>query len=223
MDKETIMLNEALRYIGVPKEKADLALKEKIRSGFKKIGKLRPPKVIYQKLPIMKKEDAVIIGTLSCQTKSKDLIKLFKNSESCILMAATLGYDIDQEINRLQKIDMLEAIVIDACASVLIDKVCDEAEDEIMKQLDENQYLTMRFSPGYGDVPLDLNRPILQLLMAQKRIGLTLTKTDMLLPIKSITALIGLSSQKENRMKSCGQCNLIHTCLYRKRGEKCGL
>lgn len=223
MSQEIIMLNEALRYIGIPKDKAEDALKEKVRQGFKRLAQIEQPKVIYQKLPLLKKEDEVIIGTSYCQTKSKDLIKLFKNCTSCIVMAATLGYEVDKEIHKLQKIDMLDAVILDACASVKIDKICDNAEHEIMSQLNENEYLTMRFSPGYGDVPLQLNEAILKLLMAQKRIGLTLTKTEMLLPTKSITALIGLSSQKENRVKSCSHCNLVSTCLYRKRGDRCGL
>ena len=118
---------------------------------------------------------------------------------------------------------MLEAMILDSCASVLIDKVCDDAEQEIMQTLRENEYLTMRFSPGYGDVPLEISSEILDILSAQKRIGLTLTKTHMLLPTKSITALIGISNQKENRQKSCGHCNLVKTCYYRRRGERCGL
>ena len=118
---------------------------------------------------------------------------------------------------------MLDAVILDACASVLIDKVCDEAESGIIETLKENEFLTMRFSPGYGDVPLETSSDLIDILQATKRIGLSLTKSHMLVPTKSVTAIIGISSQKENRQKSCGACNLVKTCAYRKRGEQCGL
>lgn len=223
MEKTDNAIKEALRYMGVPIDKASEELKDKVKQSFKKLEKIQQSKVIYQKLPLIKKTDKVIISTPSCQTKSKDLIKLFKHSASCIVMAATLGYAVDIEIHRLQKIDMLEAMILDACASAYIEIVCDKAELNIMKDLEEGTYLTMRFSPGYGDVPLSLNKAILNFLMAQKRIGLSLTETLMLLPTKSVTALLGLSNQKENRAKSCVNCTLVTTCIYRKRGETCGL
>lgn len=216
-------INEALRYIGVPEGKAEEELKEKVRQGFKQLERIGQPKVIYQKLPIKKKENLVIIGSPICQTKSKDINKLLEHCQECIVMAATLGFGVDKEISKLQKVDMVEAMVLDACASVLIDEVCDDTEQEIINNLSKNQFLTMRFSPGYGDTPLELNEAILKLLMAQKRIGLNLTKSHMLIPSKSVTAFIGISNQKEKREKSCNQCHLRNTCSYRKRGERCGI
>lgn len=217
------MISDALRYIGVPQGKADELMKEKVEEGFKLLKEIASPKVIYQKVKVKVEEDKVMMQAAHCKIQSHDLVKLLKYSDECILMAATLGIEVDRKISNLQKIDMLEAMILDSCSSVLIDYVCDEAEGEIINGLKENQYLTMRFSPGYGDVPLEVSGEILDLLAAQKRIGLTLTKSHMLLPTKSITALIGISHQKENRQKSCGHCNLVKTCMYKRRGERCGL
>lgn len=217
------MMDDALRYIGLPKGRADNQIKEKVEQGFKSLEQIAQPKIIYQRVKVGREKDTIIMQGTLCKIQSQDLIKLLENSKECILMAATLGMEVDRQIANLQKIDMLEAMILDACASVFIDKLCDDAERDIMNALKENEYLTMRFSPGYGDVPLEVSGEILEILVAQKRIGLTLTKTHMLLPTKSITALIGISNQKENRQKSCGHCNLIKTCMYRRRGDRCGL
>ena len=217
------MMNDVLRYIGIPKDKADEQIKEKVEESFKVLHQVATPKIAYQKIKVALEGDKVILQGMPNGLQSRDLVKLLKNSKSCFIMAATLGIEVDRKIANLQKIDILQAMIIDACASVLIDDVCDQAEIEIMNRLEAGQYLTMRFSPGYGDVPLEFSEEILDMLMAQKRIGLTLTKTHILLPTKSITALIGLSNQKENRQKSCGHCNLVKTCIYRRRGERCGL
>lgn len=217
------MISDALRYIGLPLGKADEQMKEKVQQGFKNLQQIANPKVIYQRVGIIREDHQMMMQGTLCKIQSQDLMKLLQHSQECILMAATLGMEVDRQIANLQKVDMLDAMILDSCASVLIDKLCDDAEVEIMNTLKENEYLTMRFSPGYGDVPLETSSELLDILSAQKRIGLTLTKTHMLLPTKSITALIGISNQKENRQKSCGHCNLVKTCMYRRRGERCGL
>lgn len=217
------MIGEVLRYIGVPKEKADAHLIEKVELGFNVLIEKAQPRVIYQRMGIELGEEVVTITGTNYKVKSQDLCRLFRNCQGCIVLAATLGLEVDRQIAIKQKIDMLEAMIFDACASVWIDKICDDVEAEIMQQLTENEYLTMRFSPGYGDVPLETSEKIVELLWASKKIGLTLTESQMLVPTKSITAFIGISKQKENRQKSCGYCNLVKTCMYRRRGEKCGL
>lgn len=225
------MINEALRYIGMPNkarsieevENKDLSLHNKVEEGFKYLEQIAYPRVIYQIVNIGLEQENVILQETSCKIQSKDLVKLLAHSNRCVLMAATLGMEVDKQISLKQKIDMLDAVILDACASVLIDKVCDEAELEIVEQLKANEFLTMRFSPGYGDVPLEASSELLDILMATKKIGLSLTKSHMLVPTKSVTAIIGISNQKENRQKSCGTCNLVKTCAYRKRGDQCGL
>lgn len=225
------MINEALRYIGMPNkarsieevENKDLSLHHKVEEGFKYLEQIAYPRVIYQIVNIGLEQENVILQETSCKIQSKDLAKLLAHSNRCVLMAATLGMEVDKQISLKQKIDMLDAVILDACASVLIDKVCDEAELEIVEQLKANEFLTMRFSPGYGDVPLEASSELLDILMATKKIGLSLTKSHMLVPTKSVTAIIGISNQKENRQKSCGTCNLVKTCAYRKRGDQCGL
>lgn len=225
------MINEALRYIGMPNkassieevENKDLSLHHKVEEGFKYLEQIAYPRVIYQIVNIGLEQENVILQETSCKIQSKDLVKLLAHSNRCVLMAATLGMEVDKQISLKQKIDMLDAVILDACASVLIDKVCDEAELEIVEQLKANEFLTMRFSPGYGDVPLEVSSELLDILMATKKIGLSLTKSHMLVPTKSVTAIIGISNQKENRQKSCGTCNLVKTCAYRKRGDQCGL
>lgn len=217
------MIDDALRYIGISNGKADETMQKMIKETFDEIETLIRPKLTYGLFDIEKSDEAVKVKNTTCTIKSNDLVKLLEHCERCIIMAATLGIKADLEISRRQKIDMLNAVVFDACCSVMIDKVCDEAEQELMKGLAKDEHLTMRFSPGYGDVPLASSRDILQILSSEKRIGLGLTASDMLVPTKSITAIVGISSQKENRQKSCGKCNLVKTCMYRKRGDRCGL
>jgi hypothetical protein len=83
---------------------------------------------------------------------------------------------------------------------------------------------TWRFSPGYGDLPLDIQTEFLQILDAPKRIGLNTTANNILTPRKSVTAVIGLSQGEISQgRRGCAICRMKDKCQYRKRGEHCGI
>ena len=81
----------------------------------------------------------------------------------------------------------------------------------------------MRFSPGYGDLPLEVSDKLLDALNAKKEIGINMTKSFMLVPVKSVTAIIGISDRKESRGRNCSLCSISEVCKYRKGGVFCGI
>jgi hypothetical protein len=138
-----------------------------------------------------------------------------------VMLAATLGIEADKLIKRYQVSDLTNALASDSLASAAIEQVCNLAEEEIRDKV-APLYMTWRFSPGYGDLPLNLQRTFLQVLQTQKRIGLTVTDSLIMLPSKSVTAVIGLSPESiEKRRQGCAVCNLNKTCQFRKRGDRC--
>lgn len=100
---------------------------------------------------------------------------------------------------------MAKAAVGQACCAVWLDDLVAEYCRSILEQLDGNVYLTPPFSPGYGDWSLSEQEAVLRRLDAHRRIGLTLTSGGMLVPEKSITAIVGLSDRKE---EAC-----VHHCM----------
>ena len=108
-------------------------------------------------------------------------------------------------------------------ARLLADALCDEEERKVAETLREGEHLTMRFSPGYGDAPLQASADVIAALDATRRIGLAMTKRFMMTPVKSVTAIIGVSLQDTDRTRGCRTCAGRETCPYRKRGEGCGL
>ncbi len=217
------MIQEALRYMQMPQDKADDDIIQKIRATYNELEQIKGTRAIYKVFSIYLEPQAIFLENTQLKIESQDLLKLLSNCQRCYILAVTLGQEVDRKITIKQKIDMLDAVILDACASVCIDRVCDDLEREIVKELKDDEFLTMRFSPGYGDVLLEVQQKLLDILDASRKIGISLTKTNMLIPTKSITALIGVSNQKENRLESCSKCNLTQVCLYKKRGDRCGL
>lgn len=151
------------------------------------------------------------------------LASLLCDSKRAVLVAVTLGASIDRHLCRLQAVAMDDAVIFDACASAEIEAFCDRVEGEIAENLDGGSFLTMRFSPGYGDVPLGESEKIISALGAQKSLGLTVTKSGMLFPTKSITAVTGITGSKQNRARLCSLCGMGDDCTFKKRGDTCGL
>lgn len=154
----------------------------------------------------------------------QDVPALLADCDRVVFFAATLGNGLEMAIRRAQVRDMTRALVLDCCGSAAIEAVCDEAEGEILTALnDPSVYLTDRFSPGYGDLPITAQPELLAAVDGPRRIGLHLTASNILTPRKSVTALIGLADRPQNkRFRGCAYCSMFETCAYRKAGKTCG-
>ena len=98
-----------------------------------------------------------------------------------------------------------------------MEEYCDQIHEKLEKELrKEEKYLRPRFSPGYGDFSITYQKELLQVLDAAKKIGLTMTESYMLTPVKSVTAVIGISKTNEQCHRSgCESCDKTD-CLYRR-------
>ena len=161
------------------------------------------------------------MGTDFCPA-GESIRALLASCHSVILFAATLGGEIEAMIRRTQLVNMGDALILDAASSAAIENVCDNLCADLAKQF-ALDYLTDRFSPGYGDFPLEQQRDFFRLLDIYRRIGVSLTESGLMVPQKTVTALIGVSSQPQpKREQGCTSCKLFETCAYRKEGKSCG-
>lgn len=147
-----------------------------------------------------------------------------KHLEGCremTVMAATLGADVDRMLRTAQIRDMADAFLLDCGASVLIEQVCDLLEKQIRQESD--CFLTGRYSPGYGDLPIGTQGQLLEALDAGRKIGLTVNKNHIMIPRKSVTAILGMADHPvKGYLAACGECTLRDTCILRKEGKSCG-
>lgn len=94
---------------------------------------------------------------------------------------------------------------------------CDQCQRSLEENLQaEHLFLRPRFSPGYGDLPLAIQGRFLDTIEATKRAGIYLSEGDIMLPEKSVTAIMGVSEVNTHcRMEGCEVCANI-TCAYRR-------
>ena len=124
--------------------------------------------------------------------QSRDLGNNLKDCKKVALLAATIGPQIDALIRRHSSLDPVYASILQATGAMFIEEVVDLVNDEIKKIAEAAGLKTRpRYSPGYGDVPLEVQRDFFRLLPCT-RIGLTLMDTLIMAPEKSVTAFVGL-------------------------------
>ena len=176
------------------------------------------PRVIWRMFPL--EENGILHGT-NFRPEGKSIQNLLCTCHSVILFAATIGSEIDTCIRRLQHINMAQALILDASASAAVENVCDNFCKDLQEAF-KPDYLTDRFSPGYGDFPLSQQTDFFQVLDISRRIGVSLTASGLMLPQKTVTALIGVSTQPQpKRSNSCTECALSEKCIYRREGKNC--
>jgi hypothetical protein len=133
------------------------------------------------------------------------IVNHLKGCKGCAVLAATLGVEADNKIKLLQRVNMADAVIYDACANEYIEKVCDACQAEIaLKALEYGCGVNYRFSPGYGDFKIENQRVLIGLLNAEKRLGLHLSENNLLIPQKSVTAIIGFIDGSPGCVSSAG-------------------
>ena len=181
--------NEALRYAGVRGDAPEISalLDECINDAAAHLSY----KLCYAYYPISRNESGIDLGF--AEVCSDKLSSHLDGCHGLILLAATLGASFDRLISRQSKISPTKALLLDGLGAERIEALCDLfCRDEADALAKSGETLTSRFSAGYGDLPLDLQKSIFAALDCKKNIGLTLNDSLLMSPQKSVTAIIGI-------------------------------
>ncbi len=141
------------------------------------------PKLCYAIFPVRLQDDVVFFDTVS--VRSRGLATFLLGCDRAVLFAATLGADADRLLSRAGATSPVRALLLDAFFTERIETLCDRFTAQYAEP-------DRRFSPGYDDLPLAFQKNIFSLLDCPRKIGLTLSESLLMIPTKSVTAIIGL-------------------------------
>ena len=210
-----IRRREIARYLGYKGTEPDTVISALIEECVSELTACVRPRSVWEKFPLrLTPPNRIRVGLLDFE--SSGLTRNLKGCESVILFAATLGTAADAALRRASTRDMTRGVIMQAAAAEMIEAYCDEVQQDIReKAAGEGTFLRPRFSPGYGDCPLSLQKNITLMLNTPRQIGLTVTENDLLIPIKSVTAFIGVSRYDTHCIKhGCDTCEKID-CAFR--------
>ena len=161
--------------------------------------------------------DSPLLDFSCFQVRSRSLLRNLQGCSEVILFAATIGEGADLLARKYGRINVAKAVVMQAAAAAMIEAFCDEENEKLRAEAAEKGlYLRPRFSPGYGDFSLNHQRDFARVLEMQKTVGITLTESLLMLPSKSVTAVIGVSRQDARCVLSgCESCRNAG-CTFRR-------
>lgn len=155
-------------------------------------------KVCYGIYPVSYSGETLDLGFM--RTESKSLNLRLSGCEYVLVFGATVGIGIDRLAFRYEHTSPASALIIEAIGSERVESLCDAFSEIVEKEAMRKGYsVTKRFSPGYGDLPLEAQRDVLLTLGNGKSIGLSLTESLILSPKKSVTAIIGFKRNESEK------------------------
>jgi cobalamin-dependent methionine synthase I len=221
--KDRINLKEIYRYLGYGRNIPDDDIKAVINEVVDSLVNVIRPKNIYKIYVCAISGDDIAFyddnKVKGLSVKSKNLSDNLRQCKKVVLMAATIGIEADKLMQKYEITNMAKASIAQSCGAACIEAYCNILQekilDEVINNTGEKLYLRPRFSTGYGDVELTLQKDIFAALECTKRIGLTLTESLLMYPTKSVTAFIGLTGNPEScHIGRCEHCSKLD-CEFR--------
>lgn len=203
---------EVLRYLGYTGQELGPELERRIKEAVARCKKVSRPAVTWRGF------DPAML-----HFPGKSVAEHLTGAVEVVLMAVTLGHGVDRELRRLSMVDPLGQVMLDAAATAEVERLANKTEAQIRAEARERGlFCSWRFSPGYGDLPLEVQPDLLGRLDAARRLGVTLTPSNLMVPTKSVTAIVGLHPTPQPGLAAtCDVCELRPHCALRSRGVTC--
>lgn len=223
-----IRRDEVLRYLGYAGQVMSDDLDARVDQVVARCEADLRPKGCFRVYPIHRETDEdgmpfVAVEGTTLRFEGIDISEYLQDATHCALMACTVGMESEQIIRRLNATDPLDALIYGSACIDLVERGADEVEASVVAYAHERGLFTnYRYSPGYGDFDLAIQSAFIDVLQAGKLLGITVTDQNMLVPMKSITAVVGLYPHRPPEAKlGCGQCNCREYCTIRAAGQRC--
>lgn len=192
--------NEVLRYLGYRGQCIDKDLIARLDEVIEQCESDLQPKgtsVFFDIEHVQPEGDPCItLVNTDLVLEGASIQKHLAGSQRVAAMAVTLGARSEQELRRLSSTDPVVALLYDASCSAFVESAAEATQQNIAEEMQHMGYeIGKRYSPGYGDFPLAMQPTLLRALEANKRLGITVTEGNLLLPSKSITAVVGLKAR----------------------------
>ncbi len=182
------------------------------------------PRLSFRVLDLVDVDRGGILLSDGTRFKSPKLARTLDEAESVCCFLATVGPGVDMEIQRLmQERHYADAYVLDALGSMSAENVVEQFYQRMARrQAANNAGVTLRFSPGYCDWPIQQQRPLFKLFQDADSLEVELSDTCLMTPRKSVSGLFGLTPPGvrgvDTAYNPCDSCSKKE-CIARRGGK----
>ncbi|MDD6289285.1 MAG: hypothetical protein PUA57_03715 [Eggerthellales bacterium] len=223
---------QALRYLGYTDQAMDPDLERRFAQQAQEVESRLQASYCWQLFPL---ELALryglpltLVGEGALELPGSQIARHLRGAVAVVLAAATLGFDCERRLTQLSATSPADQLLYSTCSSSAVESGLDAARARIDALLEPAGFHTgPPFAPGYGDLPIAVQPRFLEVLGAQRSIGLSVTAGGVLVPVKSVTACLGVfpcSVRPPDERKEalpCDNCTNRNSCKLRAKGLTC--
>ena len=148
----------------------------------------------------------------------KIICRQLRGAQKYVVFVATVGTGYFQWTDAVKRRDdMFQTYVMDCVGSQIVESVADYMETVLQKEIDPSGFKrTNRFSPGYCGWHVSEQPKLFSLFSEPKPCGIELTDSCLMLPVKSVSGIIGVGPDVRYLPYTCGICDKKD--CYKRRG-----
>lgn len=211
--------HEALRYAGCLGE-VEPEVENMLDACLKEILPVCSYRYCYQRVEVLHlDEKELALGELNLV--SEGLARNLRGCREAFVFGATIGVDVDRLIQKYGRLEPSKGLFMQAIGAERIEALCDELCQRLASDIaPEGLRLRPRFSPGYGDLALDVQQGIFAMLDLPRNAGISLNDSLLMSPSKSVTAIAGIGldmdcDENGADASKCMKCSKID-CEFRR-------
>jgi hypothetical protein len=207
---------EVCRYLGYNGRSPPASI-SLIDSQIARAYKLIKPAYTYELKAIDSIQGDEVFVKGSLVFTSKTISYVLSNCEWVVVFLVTIGNDLEEESSKLiEKGEMLKATILDAIGTEAVEKTACNLQDAIEGIAKTMAcQATLRYSPGYCDWDVNQQKVIFQAIDSTS-LGVRLTKGCMMVPLKSISGIIGIGKLDKTKHPPCLTCSRKGSCPYKR-------
>ena len=185
--------SEILRYLGYRGSEITEVVENTIQEGIALSNKLIKIGMTYRFLNIIERENGIEVEGEHFTLTGKAIKKHLKGYDRAMFLCLTIGSAFDREVEKQMVKNPTLAVILNACGIQAVEKACDALQ---LKAEEETGMKTgVRFSPGYGDLPLSTQKDFIRILNTERLAGVTINENYLMNPRKTVTAVCGLKKE----------------------------
>lgn len=174
---------------------------------------------LYSEIGFDRDTGAMIVGNIEF-FPGKIISAQLRKAESVALFACTAGHLIGEKARQLlNEKDYLKGYVYDIAGSEIVEAAADLMQEKLREIMETGGLLiTNRYSPGYCGWNVEEQHKLFSLI-PDNFCGITLTESALMVPIKSVSGVIGIGPDVRYNPYTCSICD-VKDCIYRRIRQK---
>lgn len=136
-------------------------------------------------------------------------------AQEIVVIAATIGGDLEDRISQVLKLDTMYALALDGFGTAAIETLATATCHYFSEAAaGEGMDTTIPLAPGMMGWPLEVGQKEIFAVLDTDKIGLKLTSHGVMIPRKSLSMVVGLGPEVMKGARTCNYCAMQGTCRY---------